>query len=156
MSKRLHVKFPLFLSDFIQTWIFSTDLKTKHKYQASSKSVQWEQSFNAGVWTDGHEEADSRFSQFCKRAKTCKSPTGPHKHANSTKVTNRCESWTTTCSDQNYPSFPQAIQNIHEAFTHRTIDSSQSPLDSLPAIFRISFDMPPVDIPSSHRVTKQW
>jgi hypothetical protein len=29
MSKRLHVKYPLFLSDFSEIWIFSTDIRKK-------------------------------------------------------------------------------------------------------------------------------
>ena len=42
MSKRLHVNFPLFLSDFNKPSIFSTDFGKKPKYQVSSKSVLWE------------------------------------------------------------------------------------------------------------------
>ena len=42
MWKRLQVKYPLLLSDFNETWILSTDLRRKLKYQVSSKSVHWE------------------------------------------------------------------------------------------------------------------
>ena len=40
----LNAKYPLFLSDFNETWIFSTDFQKKkpHKYQISWKSVQWQ------------------------------------------------------------------------------------------------------------------
>ena len=42
MWKRPHVKYPLFLSDFNATWIFTTDFLKNFKYQISLKSVQWE------------------------------------------------------------------------------------------------------------------
>ena len=115
MWKRLHVKCPLFLSDFNKTLIFSTtfiwnishskknsarychngenvfmwsirysfrilnflgtfSIKRKFKYQVSAKPFQWEPSCSmwmngrTGRQTDGHDEANSRFSQFCERA----------------------------------------------------------------------------------------
>jgi len=36
------VKYPLFLSDFKEIWIFYTDFQNIIKYQISQKSVQWE------------------------------------------------------------------------------------------------------------------
>ena len=51
MSKRLHVKHLLFLSDFNEIWILSADFRKSVKYQASSKFVQWE--LNCSKRADG-------------------------------------------------------------------------------------------------------
>jgi hypothetical protein len=44
MSKRLNVKYPFFLSDLNETWIFQTDFLKKLNHKVSSKSVHWEPS----------------------------------------------------------------------------------------------------------------
>jgi hypothetical protein len=40
----LRVKYPLFFSDFSETWIFLTDFQKILMYQILWKSVQWEPS----------------------------------------------------------------------------------------------------------------
>ena len=47
----LHVKYPLFLSDRTESWIFPTDFGEVFKYQISWKSAQWEPS--CSMRTDG-------------------------------------------------------------------------------------------------------
>jgi hypothetical protein len=65
-----HVKYPLFLSFFDDTWIVWSDFGKVLKYKILWKSPQWGADlFNAYRRTDGHNEADSRLSQFCERAK---------------------------------------------------------------------------------------
>ena len=59
--------YPLFLSDFNENLIFSTEFQRKPKYQISSKSFQWEPSCSGQ--TDGNDEANSRFRNFAKAPK---------------------------------------------------------------------------------------
>jgi len=67
MTNGLHVKYALFLLDFNQTRIFLTHFRKILKYQYENPS-----SGSRGVpcdrRTDRHDEANSRFSQFCERA----------------------------------------------------------------------------------------
>jgi hypothetical protein len=64
----LHVKYPLFLSDFNETWIFLIDIWKMLEYQISWKSVQWEPS--CSMQTGRCDEANSHLSQFCECAWT--------------------------------------------------------------------------------------
>ena len=68
----LHVKYPLFLSDFSEASIFLTDFRQNLEHQISWKSAQWEPELlhadrridkRADRQTDKHDEERSRFSQ---------------------------------------------------------------------------------------------
>ena len=63
MWKRLHVKYPLFWSDFNGTWIFLTDSWKEPKCQISSKFIQWESS--CFIWTDGWTDMAKLIVTFC-------------------------------------------------------------------------------------------
>jgi hypothetical protein len=68
----LHVKYRLFLSDFNETWIFSTDVRKILKYQIFMKIHPLGAEPGCSMRTDGptdrRYEPNSRFSQFCERA----------------------------------------------------------------------------------------
>jgi len=65
MYIRLRVKYPLLLSDCNETWTCPTYLRKILKYQISRKSVIPRGQTDGR--TDGHDESNSRFSQFCER-----------------------------------------------------------------------------------------
>ena len=66
----LHLKYPLFFFDFNETWIFSIYFKKSSniKFHENPSSVSRVVPYGwAEGRTDRHDEANSRFSQFCER-----------------------------------------------------------------------------------------
>jgi hypothetical protein len=72
MSKCLHVKYSLFLSDFNETRIFSTDVLKNLKYRFIKIRSLEAKLFHADRRTGGYDEANSRFWQFFEGAKSLK------------------------------------------------------------------------------------
>jgi hypothetical protein len=66
MYASVHVKCPLFLSDFNETWIFWTDIRKTLKYRISWKSVGWKPrcSMPTDAQMDRHDENNSHFLKF--------------------------------------------------------------------------------------------
>jgi hypothetical protein len=59
-----------YFCNILMKWIFSSDFLKLHIYWISWKSVQWEPS-SSMTDTHRHDEANSRFSKVCERAKKC-------------------------------------------------------------------------------------
>jgi hypothetical protein len=73
-------KLSVILVTFNGTWIFSTDLKKNTNISNFTKSVRWEPScfMWTNRWTDRHDEANSRSSQFCERTYKVLASNVPH------------------------------------------------------------------------------
>ena len=66
----LHVNYPLFLSYFDDIWIFWSDFWKSTQIQNFMKILSMAAGlFDAYRRSDGHNEANSRFLQFCECAK---------------------------------------------------------------------------------------
>jgi hypothetical protein len=69
MCTSLHVKYPLFLLDYNDTRIFSTDFRKILKYQNDKiRPVESSCSMRMDGQTDTHDDGNSRFSQFWESA----------------------------------------------------------------------------------------
>jgi hypothetical protein len=69
----LHVKYPLFLSDFNETWIFSADFRKNPKHQIPCKPVPWKP--NCSMRADGRTDMTKlivAFRNFANASKNLK------------------------------------------------------------------------------------
>jgi hypothetical protein len=63
-----NIKYPLFWSDFNETWIFLGRISKNTQLPNFMKiRLQGAELFHTDRRTDRHDEANSRFSQFCER-----------------------------------------------------------------------------------------
>jgi len=60
----LHVKYPLFFSDFNEIWFFFRQIFEKYWKKIRPVGAKL---FHADGRIDRHDEANSRFSQFCEK-----------------------------------------------------------------------------------------
>jgi hypothetical protein len=68
MYAGLQVKYPLFLSDFNDTWIFLTDFFKYSNIKFQKIRLVGAELFHVDWRTDRHDEANSRFWQFFELA----------------------------------------------------------------------------------------
>ena len=64
MWKRLHVTYPLFLSDFNKTWILIFEIRSNIKFREHPSSLNRDVPCGR---MDRHDEPNNRFSLFCER-----------------------------------------------------------------------------------------
>jgi hypothetical protein len=62
----LEVKIPSLFFVLSQSWNASTDFSRRRHYRFSRKYIWWESTCSCDKQTDGHDEANSRFSQLCE------------------------------------------------------------------------------------------
>ena len=102
MSVGLHVKYPLLLSDFNETWISHTDFRKILKYQISWKSVKWEPS--CSMRTDRQTEMTKLIVAF-------------RNLANAPKKNTHCASQKTQCVSITNINSQREGKVIHVRFT---------------------------------------
>ena len=73
MCTGFHVKYPLFLSDLNESWIFSTDMWKILKYEISRKSVHWNLVVPCGQTDRQMMKLIFAFRNFANTPKTCTS-----------------------------------------------------------------------------------
>jgi len=67
MYSGLYVKYPLFLYDFNETWIFPADFEKSSNIKLRDKPSSGRRVVACGR-TDRNDEANSHFTQFCEHA----------------------------------------------------------------------------------------
>jgi hypothetical protein len=69
LNSGLHVKYPMFLSNITQIWIFYTDFHKSLQNQHLLKSAQWGAKLTDGR-THRHDEANNRLVQLTRKRLT--------------------------------------------------------------------------------------
>jgi hypothetical protein len=96
MYAGLHVKYPLLLPNYNETWhLLDRFSKKAHISNFTKTRPVGAELFFAGGQTDGHKEADSHFSQFCERARSYtkrwdKASGGTYNKLGNVRITKHC------------------------------------------------------------------
>jgi hypothetical protein len=128
MSIGLHVKYPVLLTDFNVAYIFSKYFGKVHKHKILWKSVHWEPNCftRTDGWTNRHDEANSRFSQFCECAKNCCVTTHPSFHLYTGVQTSRYVQY--IAANENYAmrTFYHTVQHAKQSVSDNTTKENRS------------------------------